>query len=216
MKRNLSKYWLVTFLTAIAAVVVFQVSQVSPIENKRLFAFPSDLGEWKAQEIVMDKYIYKSLETPYAFLRDYYSNRFPFPVNLSIVWFDDHNIAIHAPESCLGGVGNIVKEKGTARIRLKREYEVNRLMVESNHMRQMVLYFYDEDGYITTSQSALRWRVLLKRLQFKRSSVSFIRLMAPIPVSEKETLDAMQVFLSAVYPFIPEYTYIDRISRKDS
>ncbi len=213
MKNNLSNYLIAIFLTAVAAVVVFQANRIEPIENKRLYDFPPVIGEWKAQEIVMDKYIYESLETPYAFLRDYFSSRYPYPVNFSIVWFDDRNIAIHAPESCLGGVGNFVKEKGTVRVRLDREYDINKLMVGNNGTKQVVLYFYDEDGYITTSQSSLRWRVLLKRLQFKRSSVSFIRLMAPIIGSEEETIKTMQAFLNSAYPFIPEYTYTDRITR---
>jgi EpsI family protein len=216
MKKNLIRYLIVIAFTASAAVMVIWANRIAPIENKRFYDFPMLIGQWHGQEIPMGDYVYKSLETKYALLRNYVSSNERLPVNLSIVWFDDKNIAFHAPEACLGGVGNYVKIKTTTPISLDRQYNVGKLIVEQNGMRQIVLYFYDEDGFITMSQSALRLRVLLKRFQFKRSSVSFIRLMIPENDNEAEAMHVLQEFVKTLYPFIPYYTYTDKIAETNN
>ena len=75
----------------------------------------------------------------------------------------------------------------------------------------LVIYFFDVDGYITTSQLGIRWHVLLKRLLFRRASASFVRVMAPVDTSNKATTELLAGFLRDIYPLLPEYTYTDRI-----
>ncbi|OQA53589.1 MAG: hypothetical protein BWY45_02963 [Euryarchaeota archaeon ADurb.Bin294] len=210
MKKAPIRYLIVIIITALAAALVIWADRISAIENKKFYDFPLVIGQWYGRQVPMEDYVYQSLETNYALLRNYSSPHYLLPVNLSIVWFDDRNISFHAPEACLGGVGNLVKTKGTTRVSLGHERDVGKLVVEQNGMRQVVIYFFDEDGYITMSQSALRLRVLMKRLRFKRSSVSFIRIMAPIAGSETETMSAIQAFLQEMYPLVPDYLYIDR------
>lgn len=215
MKVTIVKYLSVITITALAAGVVIWSDRIAPIENSKLYDFPLIIGQWHGQEVPMEDYVYQSLETRYAFLRNYSSANYSLPVNLSVVWFDDRNIAFHAPEACLGGVGNLVKSKGTTRISIGQDYDVGKLIVENNGAKQLVIYFFDEDGYITVSQSALRMRVLLRRLQFKRSSASFIRIMAPIVGGEEETMDMVKKFINDSYPLIPRYTYINQIMTVD-
>jgi len=212
MKKKQSRYLVIVLITLLASIFVHTASTSRPIENKKLFSFPSSIGGWKSQEVQMGRNIYQSLETEYAFMRNYYSPNYKIPVNLAVVWFDDRYFAFHAPESCLGGVGNLVKEKKTVPVILmSKKYDVGKLVVEKDGVRQIVLYFYDGDGYITISQSALRMNVLLKRLFFKRSSISFIRLMAPVEHDDDDTIRILQAFLKDFYPLMPAFTHVGEI-----
>ena len=211
MKRRTVNFWVVIALTLVAAVLVAAANRVEPLENKKFFQFPLTIGDWRGREIPMSDYVYRGIETPYLFLRDYTSPRYPGPVNLSIVWFDDTNIAFHAPEACLGGVSDTVRSEGKVRIRLDKEYEINRFITNLGGTDYLVIYFFDVDGYITTSQTALRLRVLQKRLLFKRASTSFIRIMAPVGTDEEKTLESLKSFLREIYPLIPDYTYTDKV-----
>jgi EpsI family protein len=211
MMKNKINYWIVIATTLIAAGIVHIVVSADAIENKMFYKFPLIIGTWRGTDISMESYVYKSLETPYVFLRNYSSPSYEYPLNLSIVWFDDRNMAFHAPEACLGGVGNTVNEKGTVNIRLDKDYVIGKLKVEFNNNHQLVLYFFDVDGFITTSQSQIRLRVLMNRMQFKRTSAAFIRIMAPILISEEETMRAELDFLKVIYPLLPEYTYTERV-----
>ncbi len=209
MKTKNRSFLIVIIATAITAGVVHAVKSTEPLANDRLLEFPLTIGQWEGREVQMSDYVYEALGTRYVFLRNYYSTVYPYPVNLSVVWSDDtHWGAFHAPEECLGGVGNTIKEIGSQKVMLDKEYEIGKLISDINGNRSMVLYYYAQDGYITISQSELRLRAFLKRLKYQRASTSFIRLMAPISISEKDTLDSLVSFLELIHPILPHYTNV--------
>jgi hypothetical protein len=85
------------------------------------------------------------------------------------------------------------------------------MTIEIDDQAYLLLYFFDVDGYITTRQSMIRISALKRRLQFKRASATFIRLMAPILNDQEEALQTLLSFLDVMYPILPEYTYTDDI-----
>ena len=196
-------------ITVLATVVVHAVKDLDPLQNMRFYDFPLTIGKWQGREIKVQDYVYQALGTKYVLLRDYTSSMYPTPVNLSIVWTDDTALgAIHAPEECLGGVGITVQNMETHTIKLDRNYEVGKLIVERNGNKDVVIYYYNDGGYITTSHSALRLRVLKERFKCKRASISFVRLMAPITSSEEEAIHTVEAFLKDTYPVMLDYTNV--------
>jgi len=211
MKVKKLNIWLVIILTTIAAGIVAQVRTYEPIENPTFFDLPLRINGWVGKEIPMEEYVYESLATKYVFLRNYYSSKYKHPMNLSVVWFDDREIAFHAPDACLGGVGNTVQDDSVVHIALDREYEFGRLLVKHNDVEQLVLYFFDVDGTITLSQIELRLKVLARRLLFKRGSVSFVRLMVPVDGNQDAAISQIKDFLAYLMPLLPTYTHTDRV-----
>ncbi len=207
MRSRKAELWVVIVLTLVAAGLVWAFDRAEPLKNERFWEFPLVIGDWQGRDIPMSEYVYRGIETRYLLLRDYSSPRYDHAVNLSIVWFDDTNIAFHAPEACLGGVSNEVKEQGVERVRIVQEHDLKKFITNINGTDYLVLYFFDVDGHITTSQSAIRMQVLLKRLLFHRASASFIRLMAPVQESEQKTMVLLVDFLGDIYPLVPEYMY---------
>lgn len=213
MKKTTHSLFVVIALTAVATVIVFVANTTKPFPNDRFFDFPLAIGDWNGRDIHMSDYVYQLIETRYLFLRDYQSPRYTVPVNLSIVWFDDTDIAFHAPEACLGGVGNKVQEKTIITANINgRDQTLGKLTLrQADGKKTVVLYYFDVDGYWTTSQTDIRFHILGKRLLFKRASASFIRLMAPVTTSEKDTITMILDFLEASSGVIPSYLYTEHI-----
>lgn len=213
MKKARHRYLLIISLTVLCGLMVHRVETAQPIINGRFFSFPLTIGHWEGVEIAMGEYVYEIISTPYLLLRDYRSPRHRLTVNFSIVWFDDRDIAFHEPEMCLGGVGNQVGEKSSRQVAVGgREYGLDTLVIRMpGRGAQLVWYFYDVDGFITTSQEDIRLHVLKKRLAGRRASASFIRLMAPIDQDIGETERILAAFLEVMLPLVPEYTYTERI-----
>jgi len=155
----------------------------------------------------MEDWVFESLDTPYAILRDYRSQNGE-TVNLAITCYDDREIAFHAPEACLGGVGNKVKEKTVYPVIFEKDqnHQIGRLLVERNSRRSLVLYYFITDGYVTPSQTELRTKILLKRMHFKRTSAGFVRLMMQITKSQEYTKGVLEKYLKLTLPIIKEYT----------
>ncbi len=213
MKKITLKFIVVIALTAATTIFIFSANTAKPFPNNRFFDFPLTMGDWAGRDIQMRDYVYKLIETRYLFLRDYVSPRYDVPVNLSIVWFDDTDISFHAPEACLGGVGHTVKEKTTITLTIKgNDRALGKLTIEqADGGKAVVLYYFDVDGYWTTSQADIRLHILRKRLLFKRTSASFIRLMAPVITNEEDAIDMMRDFLETTVPAMPEYLYTEHV-----
>ena len=201
------KYLIVITLTIITSIAIFKVHNIEPLINKKLFSFPMEIDQWTGRKITMESWVFKSLDTSYAILRDYRSPDGDI-VNLAITWYDDREVAFHAPEACLGGVGDKVKEKTVYPILFEKDqnHQIGKLLVERNGQRSLVLYYFVNDGYVTPSQTELRIRVLLKRLRFKRTSAAFVRLMMPITKSREITRGILETYLKQTLPIIKEYT----------
>ncbi|HEY9160776.1 MAG TPA: EpsI family protein [Desulfomonilia bacterium] len=215
MKKVRIRFIIVIAITLLTAGFIAQIGYEPPLENSRFFDFPMVIGEWKGEEVPMAGYVYQSLETRYSFMRNYRSDRYSSPVNLSLVWFDDRMVAFHAPEACLGGVGINIVEKSPVKVKLNgRDCEINKLVAIYNNSEHVVLYFFDVEGEITTSQSVIRLNILKRRLQFKRASATFVRIMAPLESNEEKITNEMLDFLNAIYPLLPSYTYTDMITDK--
>lgn len=213
MKRRKAEFRAVIVLTLIAAALVWALDRTEPLKNARFSEFPLVIGDWQGRDIPMSEYVYRGTETTYLLLRDYASPRYDHAVNLSIVWFEDTNIAFHAPEGCLGGVSNEVKGRGVVRVRLAEEHDLKKFIADINGTDYLVLYYFDADGHVTTSQSAIRMRVLLKRLLLSRASASLIRVMAPVGESEEKTMASLVDFLGDLYPLVPAYMYTESAAR---
>ena len=210
-KTDRLRFSIVILLTIIMAIMVFYTKRFPPIENRKLFTFPLVIGAWTGVDVPMSDYVYRGIETPYLFMRNYTRPGVTSQINLAVVWFDDTNIAFHTPEKCLGGVGDEVLEKTSVTVVLDKEYHLTKDIIELDNIRHLVLYFFDADGFITSSQAAVRLRVLEKRLLFQRASASFVRIMTPIEKSEQDSMVLMMDFLKTFQPLIPYYTYTDMI-----
>jgi len=213
MRKNQFKFIITILITFAAAGLVYKVNNLDPIKNEKFFQFPLRIENWQGNEVIMSEWVYKGLETPYVFLRNYTSPKERLPVNLSLVWFDDTNYAFHTPEACMSSIMR-TSEVDIIKIGNLGDHRVIKMIVEINNQKQILIYFFDVDGFITTSQAMIRMESLFKRFQFKRTSATFVRLMAPIEESQTETMEVLLRFLSDIYSILPEYTYTDKVFTK--
>ena len=95
-----------------------------------------------------------------------------------------------------------------------KSIKIGRLITDKNNTRQMVLYYYVNDGQITPDQIDLRKKVVLKRLQFKRTSAAFIRILMPIYHNMENTQIILDEFLRTTLPAVIEYTDTKYASRE--
>jgi EpsI family protein len=205
---------IIIVLTLVTSFAAFTVREAEPLKNERLFQFPMKIGGWSGEEIKMQDWVFASLQTKYAILRDYRSKE-GHVVNLAITWYDDKEVAFHPPEECLGGVGNKVRELTTERIAIddSKEYRLGRILAERSGTRFLVYYFFSSDGYVTPDIADLRKRVLLRRIGFNRTSAGFVRFMIPIRDNEARTKALLLDFMKAVFPATLEFTHTGNISR---
>lgn len=201
------RYLILAMITFITALIIFRLENIIPIKNEKLFRFPMQIGEWTGTDSPMEDWVFESLETKFAILRNYRSVRND-KINLAIVWYDDKEIAFHSAAACLGGIGNRVKEDTIYSMETNDRglIKIGRLITDQYESQTIVLYYYISDGFITADQKEVRMHVLKTRLQFKRTSAAFVRIMSPLKGSKKRTIQKMELFLKDTLPTIIDYT----------
>ena len=205
------KLFLVTCLTAATGALVLCLAFAAPLRNDKLFSFPLALGDWHGTESAMEDWVFESLETEFAFMRDYTSPRFSRGVNLAMVWYDDRNVGFHAPEACLGGVGNTVTSMSPVELQLDVPWRAVRLLARQGRQVYVVLYFYMVGDEVALNAFEVRWALLKRRLQAKRGAAVLVRLMTPIRTTEPEADAVLADFLNRIRTYIPEHSDPDLI-----
>lgn len=206
MKNIKNRIIVVIVLSLLSSLIVFHFKNTKPLTNDTLFNFPLTFGKWVGSDVPMEERIFESLETSYAILHDYISPDGE-RINLAVVWYDDKEIAFHSASACLGGVGDrVIVDQPYDIVTEKNTYHISKIITEKYTERRMVLYYYVSDGYITGSQLEIRKHIFLKRLQLKRASAAFVRIMMPIDVDQEKTRNTMEEFFLDTLSLISKYT----------
>jgi len=201
------KVFAVIILNLIAFIFIYKINNIDSIDNSKLFEFPKTFLNHEGVDVPMEDWVYKSLETPYAILRNYITPEKNY-INLAIVWYDDRDIAFHAPEACLGGTGNTVKREKFINVigHDNIKYTLGELYVEKGNKKQLVYYYYINEGNVTPNQISLRKNIIKQKLMLKRTSAAFVRIMTSINVSEEEAGKRLSNFFKITIRKVNKYT----------
>lgn len=210
----LRRYAVVVGLTLLTALSILLIRSNPPLENHKLFQFPLAFSSWQGQDIPMEPWVFESLETPFAIMRDYRRDD-GTNVNMVIIWYDDKEIAFHAPEACLGGVGNLVKSK-QKRIYTNKNHEaveVTELLTERSGQQFLVNYYFVNHHTVTDSQIKARWEILVRRLMMQRADIAMVRLIVPISAGIESARAVCESFFWDSLPDIYAYATVGHQAR---
>ena len=205
----LHRYTVVILLTLITAIGSQMIRSNPPLANQKLFRFPLEFSGWQGRDVAMEPWVFESLETQFVIMRDY-KREDGASVNMVIIWYDDKEIAFHAPESCLGGVGNLVKGK-QQRVYANESHQtfkVTELLAERSGRHLLVNYYFVNQKIVTDNQIKARWEILMRRLMIQRADIAMVRLIVPITDSISSARIVCESFFWDSLPDIFEYTSI--------
>lgn len=119
--------------------------------------------------------------------------------------------SVHSPKSCLPGGGWVMTEFGQRAIDGVTiggvPLVVNRAIVELGNERQLVYYWFQQRGRVSTSEFAVKWYLLLDGLVRHRTDGALVRIITPVPPgsSVEEGDRRLASFARALAPMLPTY-----------
>ncbi|WP_054031606.1 exosortase C-terminal domain/associated protein EpsI [Desulfatitalea tepidiphila] len=169
---------------------------------------PKVIDGWLGTDSYLEPSIYEILETKSIIHRNYKSNQ--GEVFLSLVYYPDTKVDLHAPEACLGGAGErLLKSPQTLEINSNRKtlkLEVNQLVTNNGNFSDLVFYFYKSGSYMGRSYFKLRLNIAKNKLVSSNKSGALIRVSTRI---QQENVDLgserLTRFLGALVPFLVEF-----------
>ena len=177
---------------------------------KPLSTFPTRIGDWRGKVERFDEKVYEILGVDDSLLCDY---RRPDGrwVNLYIGYYQSQREGdiIHSPKNCMPGSGwNIVKRDlvdvpipGAEPGRFK----AIKLVLRKGSNEQVMLYWFQSRGRFIHSEYQQKIYLVLDSIFKNRTDGSFVRLIAPVTSTEKETTESLKTFAQGILPILEQY-----------
>ncbi|MBI4846013.1 MAG: EpsI family protein [Candidatus Omnitrophica bacterium] len=205
----MKRFIIIIFILLLALVftVFLQTKFKEASKMKASMDLPSEINGYKAQDIKLDDKVYAILETDQVIMRRY-EKQDAAPIIFYFVFSPNRARASDPPEVCLIGEGNMIQEKTTTGLIIASEgkdfkLRVNKLIVEKDGRKELVLYWYYAGSEVTHDYFRHQAKLLFKNLLFQSPGCGMVRLYIPIlGGDENSAMEALNEFLNAVFPHI--------------
>jgi len=177
---------------------------------KPLSTFPTKIGEWSGEVQRFDQRIYDVLGVDDFFLCDYHSSEGRI-INLYIGYYESQREGelIHSPKNCMPGAGWNITRTSVTTIKIPNgnpgKIHVIKLILQRGKDRQVVLYWFQSRGRIISSEYWQKIYLVIDSILKRRTDGSFVRVIAPISDSEKETETYVKSFIQRIFPILEQY-----------
>jgi exosortase D (VPLPA-CTERM-specific) len=202
-------------LVAVAGLA-WQAAPATPsaqIARAPFAVFPRELGPWSGATRQLDPAIAQVLNADDYLMSDYSAGSDRGTVNLFVAFYNSQTSGsgIHSPEVCIptGGweVSRWESRPSGYRLPSGKQLVVNRAVVQKDLDRQLVYYWFDQRGRLTTSSVAAKISTLMDSVTKGRTDGALVRLVTPIRQGETpaDADSRLARFLDDVYPQLPRF-----------
>lgn len=209
------KFWLlpaVLILAAQGAVLHVLSIPEKGITTPPLDRMPDQLGGWRTvSEQALDPAVQAYLRPDSYIMRDYANSGLGSPINLFVAYFKSlqSGYGPHSPSVCLPGSGWLVRDRTIIPLSVPGRdaaIPVNKFILEKAGQHILVLYWYQNDRNVWAEEFQGKLRLLPDLIKYKRSDVSLVRLVAPIPANEAsdQALSDLKQFSNVLFPALAE------------
>ncbi len=189
MKNNIG-FMAIIILLVITSVISLNLffREKTSHDKLNINKFPQTVGEWKGKDLKITELEYRILETRNLISR-LYTNPHGEEIYLFIIYSETNRSVFHPPEVCLMGSGITIENK-------QEEKEVNKLYLEKNGSKQLVLYSYKAGNFYTSNYYLQQAYLALHQILGRRIPGATIRVSIAMTRDEKTTLAILKTFLA--------------------
>lgn len=205
--------FVLSVMIIVAALVVVTTldkrEEVIP-QREKLSTFPLTMGVWNASESSLSRDVEQTLGLDDYVLADYRQEN-QNGVNFYVAYYGSQRkgVSPHSPQVCMPGGGWVITsiERISVEIEKGKPFEVNRTIIEKDHQRQVVYYWFEQRGRRISSEYWMKWYLLVDALKRNRTDGALVRVVTPSSQNEPiEASDArLKLFLQEAVPKLGKY-----------
>jgi exosortase D (VPLPA-CTERM-specific) len=188
---------------ALGVVGTISHGDVNPL-RRSFEVFPGRIGEWQGVREALPSSVLDVLRVSDYVNRLYmHPNRVPMWLYVGYYETQRQGQTIHSPQHCVPGAGWAILSRAYMPVALPGRAEpatINRVLIEREGDRQLILYWYQERGRIIASEYMAKLYLIADAVTRNRTDGALVRLSAPITASEEVTLEQMLEFARTMYP----------------
>jgi len=211
--RSALKFWMLPVVVILAAQGAALHVLSIPEEHltiPQLDNVPNQLGDWKTVDAdSLDPAVQAYLRPDSYILRDYSNSSTGNTVNVFVAYFKSlqSGYGPHSPSVCLPGNGWLVQDRKVLDFSVPGHapIPVNKFLMEKGGQHILVVYWYQNERNIWAEEFQGKLRLLPDLIKYKRSDLSLVRLVEPLPSegAEQAFRDCRQ-FANLIFPALSE------------
>lgn len=189
--------------------VVGNRQEIKPARTQ-FATFPAQFDGWIAKEESLSKEVEQFLGVDDYLLADY-SKPDVGGVNFYVAYYASQRkgVSPHSPQVCMPGGGWVISslDRITIDVAGKKDFHVNRTVINKDNHRQVVYYWFEQRGRHIANEYYMKWYLLLDSMQKNRTDGALVRVTTYLNPSEPvENADKrIQQFLASGVPLLDEY-----------
>ncbi|MGH9468407.1 MAG: exosortase C-terminal domain/associated protein EpsI [Terriglobales bacterium] len=193
-------------IAAAAAMGLFLHSDAPP-PARPLAAFPMQWAGWRAESLPLAPATLAALD-----LHDYLNRVYFGPdqqvIGLYIAYYPKQTFGddIHSPKHCLPGAGWVPIENGALQVSLPSgAIAVNKYLVARGHERELVLYWFQQEGRVVRSEYGSKFYQVWDGLRRRRSDAALVRVVVPADGEGAQAAARGTAFIRQILPRLNAY-----------
>jgi EpsI family protein len=172
-----------------------------------LASFPIEISGYQGSDIPISRKALDNLGTDLAVMRDYRKAGVTVPINFYVIFYpsQQEHTSMHSPLHCIPGAGWETDKSTVMPLNSKtfgRPFNINRVLFRNGEDRELVLYWYMEQGRPEHSEIGGALKTLWSGVVNRRTDGCLIRVAAPVVGSEEETFRQELKFLDIALPVL--------------
>lgn len=177
--RLSKRFYIILSLFIITGMVLFLAHKLTNMHHGTSVSLPMEIGQWKGADIPMDP-VALSMIQPDAYIYRNYMHGQLF-VNLYIGWYEtmEKSDLAHSPLVCYQGQGWVVRDQRERRIPVAVNHDfldAQRMIIEKAGQGDIVLYWFQTEGYSTGELGKMRLRMLCNKVFGRPNTNCFVRV----------------------------------------
>jgi EpsI family protein len=198
------RWWVAVIVLLLAAAIEYSLpSAESPGPHPSLQNLPAALADWSAQDVPIDSHLV-TVSRVDSYLNRLYHREPADDIGVYIGYYKSQRAgdSVHSPKNCLPGAGwqPIHSSRISLPLRPGALDEVNLYIVENEHQRFVVLYWYQSHGRIIASEYLAKFYTIRDAMLLHRTDSALVRITVPVEGDEASATQSAIAFATLIAP----------------
>jgi EpsI family protein len=197
------RWWLAIAVLLAAAFESAMPRDEAPIPPAQLQMLPASLAGWTAEDVPIEPRLVTASRVD-SYLSRIYHREPAEEIGLYVGYYKSQRAgdAVHSPKNCLPGAGwqSVRSSRIAFTLRQSASPEANLYIVENEHQRYVVLYWYQSHGTLIASEYRAKLQTMHDAITLHRTDSALVRITVPVAGDEASAIQSAVAFAELIAP----------------
>jgi EpsI family protein len=201
------RWWVAVVVLLAAAFESALPRAEAPLPPAMLQNLPASIAGWTAEDSAIEPRLVTASRVD-SYLNRIYRRDAGEEIGLYVGYYKSQRAgdSVHSPKNCLPGAGWQAVRSAQIAFTMRQSFspEANLYIVENEHQRYVVLYWYQSHGKVIASEYRAKLQTMHDAILLHRTDSALVRITVPVAGDEARATQSAIAFASLIAPRLGE------------